>query len=126
MTINEYFKKYMSVRKHSYLDGDVATITRNPLVVCKDGFVMSVQVGESLYSSPRSYTTEDYAEAEVGFPSERESLLEAYVEGYCDEDDDYTDMVYPYVPCDLIDKVIEKHGGVDEDTVQLEVVKNAR
>ena len=79
----------MSVRKHSYLDGTDITITRNPQVVCKDGFVMSVQVGESLYSTPKSYTTEDYAAAEVGFPSERESLLDSYAEGFCDEDDDF-------------------------------------
>ena len=78
---------------------------------------MSVQAGEQLYSSPRSYTKEDYEEAEVGFPSEHEPLIDEYVERYSEEDLDFTQRVYPYVPCDVIDAVILKHGGIDEGAV---------
>jgi hypothetical protein len=79
---------------------------------------MSVQAGEQLYSSPRSYIAEgSYTEAEVGFPSEREPLIDEYVERYSEEDLDYTQRVYPYVPCDVIDAVIEKHGGINEAAV---------
>ena len=37
------------------------------------------------------------------------------VEG--DDDSRLCDTVYPYVPVELIDEVISKHGGIDEDAV---------
>ena len=107
----------MKVSRHIYNNGDEMVHSRCQPVICNDGFRMSVQAGEQLYSSPRSYTKEDYEEAEVGFPSEHEPLIDQYVERYSEEDLDFTQRVYPYVPCDVIDAVILKHGGIDESAV---------
>ena len=30
-----------------------------------------------------------------------------------DEEPDYTGTVYPYVPVNIVDKVLKKHGGID-------------
>jgi len=118
MTINNFFRKFMKVSRHHYNNGDEMVHSRCHPVICNDGFQMSVQVGEQLYSNPRAYIAEgSYSEAEVGFPSEREPLLDPFVETYSMEDMDYTQRVYPYVPCDIIDQVLAKHGGVNESAV---------
>ena len=76
---------------------------------CNDGFSMSVQAHDGAYCSPRTDPayTDYYFEVEVGFPSEREELLMEYVEGY----DNPTGTVYGYVPVEVVQEVIEKHGG---------------
>ena len=117
MTINNFFRKYMKITRHKYNNGDEMVHSRCQPVICNDGFRMSVQAGEQLYSSPRAYTKEDYEEVEVGFPSEEESLLNNYVERYSEEDLDYTQRVYPYVPVAVVDWVLAKHGGIDEGAV---------
>ena len=108
MKINEFIQKYRVVEKL------VPGMTRsyNPHVVCKDGFKMSVQAGQSLYSTPKD-VADDYDEAEVGFPSTEETLLTTYAE----DNDNLCDTVYGYVPCSIIDEVIEKHGGIDEEAI---------
>ena len=108
MKINEFIQKYRVVEKL------VPGMTRsyNPHVVCKDGFKMSVQAGQSLYSTPKD-VADDYEEAEVGYPSTEETLLTTYAE----DNDNLCDTVYGYVPCSIIDEVIEKHGGIDEEAI---------
>jgi len=107
MNINEFIKKY---RKLSKLPGFTRSFI--PHIVCKDGFKMSVQAGQSLYSEPRD-VVDSYEEAEVGFPSTEESLLTSYAE----DSEALCDTVYGYVPCSIIDEVIEKHGGIDEEAI---------
>ena len=75
---------------------------------------MSVQAGQSLYSEPRD-VADSYEEAEVGFPSTEESLIARYAE----DEENLCDTVYGYVPCSIIDEVIEKHGGIDEDAIKV-------
>jgi hypothetical protein len=116
--INNFLKKFMKVSRHHYNNGDEMVHSRCHPVICNDGFQMSVQVGEQLYSNPRAYIAEgSYSEAEVGFPSEREPLIDEYVERYSEDFVDFTNRVYPFVPCDIIDAVIEKHGGINEAAV---------
>ena len=95
---------------------EMMTSTRLPQIVCADGFKMSVQVGFSLYSTPKKVATR-YSAVEIGFPSEHEPLIEEYAETFYKEDEmdvtDYTDTVYPYVPVRIVDKVLKKHGGID-------------
>ncbi len=84
-------------------------------VLCKDGFKMSVQASSNHYCSPKSDGYDMiYSEVEVGFPSEREPLLDKYVEDLSGEDGvlDYTDSVYPYVPAEIVSTIIAKHGGI--------------
>ena len=115
MKINEFIQKYRKVEK--LVPG--MTRSRTPHVVCNDGFEMSVQAGQSLYSDPQD-VADSYEEAEVGFPSTEESLLASYAE----DNENLCDTVYGYVPCSIIDEVIEKHGGIDES--KIEVLSNGR
>ena len=86
----------------------LSTRRRYEPVVCKDGFKMSVQAGEGLYSEPRC-EAESYTKVEIGFPNKAESLLAEYAE---DKVGCPTDTVYPYVPAKLVLEVIKKHGGM--------------
>ena len=77
-------------------------------IICKDGFSMSVQAGETLYCSPRS-NIGPWDLVEVGFPSHEDKELIPYAES-----PKYPkDTVYAYVPVDLVESVMEKHGGFD-------------
>ena len=109
MKINEFIQKYRKVTK--LVPG--MTSSHTPYVICKDGFKMSVQAGQSLYSEPRD-VVDSYEEAEIGYPSEEESLITSYAEDY----ENLCDTVYGYVPCSIIDEVIEKHGGIDESKIK--------
>lgn len=103
MTINEYIQKAQPVRSSEWLK-------ILPRIECEDGFTMSVQVGDGNYCSPRIMDSPHYDAVEVGFTSEVEPLLM----GYADDPDEPTGTVYGYVPCDVVDAVIEKHGGIVE------------
>ena len=116
MKINEFIKNNLKVKVLSEdpLMKHMLTSTRLPQIVCSDGFKMSVQVGHSLYSTPKK-VAKRYSAVEIGFPSEDEPLIEKYAESYYDPDVDfkYTETVYPYVPVRVVDKVLKKHGGID-------------
>ena len=115
MKINEFIKKNLKVTNHSRdsLMNHMLTSTRLPQIVCVDGFKMSVQVGFSLYSTPKK-VAKRYSAVEIGFPSDHEPLIEEFAETFHQEDTtDYTDTVYPYVPVRIVDKVLKKHGGID-------------
>ena len=116
MKINEFIKNNLKVKvlNKDPLMRHMMTSTRLPQIVCTDGFTMSVQVGYSLYSEPKK-VAKRYSKVEIGYPSERETLLEEYVElSMFDENFvDYTDTIYPYVPVKVVDKVLKKHGGID-------------
>ena len=115
MKINEFIKKNLKVKvlNDDPLMKHIMTSSRLPHIVCEDGFSMSVQVGYSLYSTPKK-VAKRYSAVEIGFPSEPEELIKEYAESLYDEDEtDYTDTVYPYVPVAIVDKVLKKHGGID-------------
>ena len=118
MKINEFIKKNLKVTNHSSNPSmnHMLTSTRLPQIVCSDGFKMSVQVGSSLYSTPKK-VAKRYSAVEIGFPSEHEPLIEEFAETFYKEDGedvtDYTDTVYPYVPVRIVDKVLKKHGGIN-------------
>ena len=113
MKINEFIKNNLKVEvlNDDPLMKHIMTSSRLPHIVCTDGFEMSVQVGYSLYSTPKK-VAKRYSEVEIGYPSEHEPLLDEYVESIY-EDPDFTDSVYPYVPVKVVDKVLKKHGGID-------------
>ena len=119
MNINEFIKDNLKVTypadEYSSLK-DIMTSSRLPHIVCTDGFSMSVQVGYSLYSTPKK-VAKRYSAVEIGYPSEPEELIKEWAEflPFSEEDEelDYTDTVYPYVPVKVVDKVLKKHGGID-------------
>ncbi len=85
----------------------------NQTIVCKDGFSMSVQASEHHYCSPRvNYPGVPYERVEVGYPSAHpgDEMIE-YQES--PGRNDPTDDVYPYVPVEIVERVIEAHGGIE-------------
>lgn len=74
-----------------------------PPANCKDGFYISIQASAFHYCTPRRSLKDcEYTHLELGFSSEHEELIEEYREG----------TIYPYVPIDVVEKVMEKHGGI--------------
>ena len=132
MKINEFILKYRTVVTYPDVPniggkGSMA-VSRNPYVICADGFTMSVQCGQSLYSSPKD-VAKRYREVEIGFPSRPEPLIAEYAEDWEVEGDDdprLCNTVYGYVPVKIVDKVIKKHGGIDEDAVQEHIAESKR
>jgi len=115
--INEFIKNNLKVTNFAEnsdpLMKHLTTSSRLPQIVCVDGFEMSVQVGFSLYSTPKK-VAKRYSAVEIGFPSDHEPLIEEFAETFHQEDvTDYTDIVYPYVPVKIVNKVLKKHGGID-------------
>jgi len=108
MKINEFLQKHRTVK--TLVPGVTSSFC--PHVICKDGFKMSVQAGQSNYSTPKS-VVDNYEEMEIGYPSEEEYLFAKYAE----DEENLCDTVYGYVPCSIIDEVIEKHGGIDESQI---------
>ena len=91
-----------------YIQQTERVVKYNKQVTCKDGFKMSVQAGENLSSIPRENFAERYEKVEIGYPSEKESLILEYARGA----NDPTDTIYAYVPVDIVTLVIAKHGGI--------------
>ena len=88
-------------------------LTQNKMVVCADGFSMSVQANQGAYCSPRLDRQKEYSQVEVGFPSQEESLLMPY----CENPNDPTETVYGWVPVNIVTDIIAKHGGIVEGDV---------
>ena len=86
---------------------------RNKMVVCADGFNMSVQAHDGAYCEPRLDAQRKYTLVEIGFPSWEEPLIMPW----CEDDRDPTHTVYGYVPVDVVTNVIVKHGGMVEGEV---------
>ena len=96
------------------------------IIVCRDGFRLSVIANPGAYCLPRLNFPGDgpecwphgqssdypgpFTHLEVGFPSERPEPWEAWEE-FCDDPSDPTNTVYSYVPADLIRQLVERHGG---------------
>ena len=122
--INEFIKNNLKVtypaEEYSSMK-HMMTSSRLPHIVCVDGFEMSVQVGYSLYSEPKKIAKR-YSKVEIGYPSEPEELIKEWAEFslFSDEEPDYTDTVYPYVPVKIVDKVLKKHGGINLTQTLLE------
>ena len=91
---------------------------RCKLVVCADGFSMSVQANSTSYCSPRRDYANPYTSVEVGFPNKEEPLLLEWAE----EPDKPTATVYAWVPVRVVTNVIAKHGGMVEGTVPRGVI----
>lgn len=96
MTINEF------LQKTNYYGYGV-----RPRVHCADGFSVSVQASQYHYCRPRIDSAETYEKVELGYPSAADDLITDYA-----EDVSYTDTVYGYVPVEIVDRLIKKHGGI--------------
>lgn len=107
MDLNAYL---MSVRDHGGRGHDGSHYPIAKRITCKDGFSLSAQANYGAYCSPRENMGPWY-EVEVGFPSAEPELIMSYAE----EPDKPTDTVYGYVPIELVEQLIELHGGIVTD-----------
>ena len=105
--MSDVINEYLEENKSMYQVGARFYKDRTPVVICRDGFTMSVQADKNMYCSPRS-DSGPYKSVEIGFPSDIESLILSYAETRVNP----TETVYPYVPVELVNQVIEKHGGL--------------
>lgn len=106
MTVKDWLKE--PVETHTYSDGKYEIQKNRPRLYCNDGYSVSVQASGFHYCKPRLNGVQDYESVELGFPSMEDELIDEYAE--CDSD--YTDTVYGYVPIEIVEKLIEKHGGI--------------
>lgn len=111
--VQEILRDTYEVEEGYYLDGSPYVSIR-PRIICADGFSFSMQASTSHYSIPRTELKDGkYDAIELGFPSEPDELIFEYAEN-CWWDDGttkYTETVYPYVPIEIVAKLIDKHGG---------------
>lgn len=88
----------------------IGGFTLYPPIVCKDGFFISVQASELHNCMPKETLEEfDYECVEV-----RCTELDDLLQMYSDKDSTICDMV----PVDIIEALIAKHNGIDEDAVK--------
>ena len=126
MNVKEFMRAYRAVTKtvgfeHPLFEYRSDTMVMRPRIVCNDGFSISVQASVNHYCSPReNLFDEDYEEVELGFPSAADILINDYAEDM----EDPTQTVYPWVPIEIVEELIEKHGGIKGfDTEQAERMK---
>ena len=104
---NEYIKKTYSTSNLR----DYCAFLRSR-IHCNDGFSISIQASACHYCEPRRTFKGPYTEVQLGYPSCSEELLIPYMEDDSCEPE-YT--IYPYVPIEVVDEVIKKHGGIVYD-----------
>ena len=78
-----------------------------PRIECQDGTTLSVQVGSSLYCTPRT-NSGPWTHVEVGFLDV--APPDTWKE-YADDVSSETPDVYGYVPVRLVEEYIAAHGG---------------
>lgn len=92
-----------------------------PAVICRDGFTMSIQAGFMNYSTPRR-NTGPWTLVECGFPSEMVPELRPYAE----TDETLLETVYGYVPVALVSEVLERHGGIDYESIAFSMLEKVQ
>ena len=88
-------------------------IHRYKAVECKSGFSVSIQASETSYCEPRTNRAEKYRSVELGFPNREEELIMDWAE----DNTMPCDTVYGYVPVEVVNLMIAKHGGMVSGTV---------
>lgn len=106
MTVKDWLAKPIKI--NSYYNGTFEIQANRPRLYCNDGYSISVQASKFHYCSPRLNGLQDYKSVELGYPSAEDELINEYAKNALN----YTDTVYGYVPIEVVEKLIEKHGGI--------------
>jgi hypothetical protein len=109
--VQSYAKKYIGA---AGFDGTIF-----PRMVCADGFSMSVQGHLGAYSQPRGDFADRYSQVEISTSPDAEPLFAPYKDATYGKDgapDAFT--IYGYVPVEIVEQVIEKHGGLKAMTIE--------
>lgn len=107
LSAKDYVSDELRNRRQLKATNRVEHMAMSDVMVCADGFKMSVQASIYHYSNPRE-NDGPWTEFEVGFPSEKEDLMLEYAE----DENTPAKTVYAYVPAEVIREVIIKHGGL--------------
>lgn len=96
------FDNDLVVRKHVY---------------CTDGFSMSVQASKEHCCMPKkTLFNGKYSHVEIGFPSEHEPLLMDFADFDTTKKKIPKDReIYVYVPVAVVNRIIENHGGIQDE-----------
>ena len=122
MDVLEFNRQYLMGRPRkdygepSFSDLDFLDPHVIPMIVCRDGFKVSVQASRTHYCQPRD-NYGPWFQVELGYPSEGDDRLTEYMDFYSSDPDelpDPTNQVYGYVPLDIVLAIFEDHGGIDE------------
>ena len=103
---NIWHKAFKKIEHHG---PEFTTIRVYRNVTCRDGFNFSLQAGPSHYSEPKAVANE-YEAWEIGFPSDEEPLWMEWQE----PGNEPTESVYGWGPIEVVNAVIQRHGGIDE------------
>ena len=95
--VNQFLEQYKYNRRGLLL---------RPVILCGDGLEISIQASSLHYCTPRE-DVGPYSTVEVGFPSKRIAELMPYAE----DPDDPTNTVYGNVPIEIVEHVVNQHGG---------------
>lgn len=106
-TINKFLTETL---KTDNIGHGIVIQNMRPQLVCKDGFKISVQASKYHYCSPRVDGYVIYEEVELGYPNMEDELIAKFAE----DPGDLTGTVYGYVPVEVVNQLIEKHGGILE------------
>lgn len=137
--INNYNAKYTSVVVGAYnnlsrLEGaikewepkeklpliDYLTLTyssnsdKRPMIVCNDGFKLFIGTGKGHYTEPQTERMRgiDYTSLEVMYPSSEDKILSGFAKEYLFLSDSIVNSTIPYVPIEMLVKVLESHKGI--------------
>ena len=88
--------------------GKIPMMRQMKRIKCADGLIFSAQASEYTYCSPRE-NIGPWSAVEIGFPSQKVDEFMAYAE----EADKPTQTVYGWVPVEVVEAVVEKHGGFE-------------
>lgn len=111
--INEELQKFIKKTNNNITNNN---ITR-PRIIMKDGVSISLQASAFHYCSPKISELNDYEEFEIGYPSIIIEQLKDYVEFPIEDEEEYLNSIYPFVPKDIIIDILYEHGGIDFDKI---------
>lgn len=131
MTLKNYFTLIiMSIFQRGRLKYE-DTYFHCPKITCKDGFDVSLQINNANYCTSENGYRElgvDWQDVEFGFPSENDKDMWKYSEMYGSTtwDDDMNEIPFNEdgfditgtvgrIPVDVMQKVLDNHGGIDWD-----------
>ena len=103
--LNDYLLKHRDA-EGSGLSAEYAVV---PRITCEDGFSISVQANSGAYCLPRDHIG-TWSHVECGFPSDVPTEIMDYIE----DSSSPTSTVYGYVPIELVEALIARHGGIKE------------
>ncbi|NDE17897.1 hypothetical protein EBZ80_23530 [bacterium] len=82
-------------------------VRRMKYIRCADGLEFSAQASAGHYCTPRQ-NLGPYVAVEIGFPNQR---VEEFME-YAEDPKNPTGTVYGWVPVEVVEAVVNKHGGL--------------